>query len=102
MEQQLETVGQRIVYARLVHPGGRLTQVELARRASVSQKSLSLLETDETKNPNSDLIVRLAHALYVTTDWLLTGSESCLPPTTLDRSTGLDCSIERREPASPE
>lgn len=50
-----------------------LTQSELAVLAKVKQASLSELETGESKRPRGDTLVRIAKALDVDPDWLITG-----------------------------
>ena len=68
----LRTLGQRIVAARLAHPE-RLSQLELARRLNISQKSLSSIERGATVDPRSSIVCRLSVELGVTADWLLNG-----------------------------
>jgi transcriptional regulator with XRE-family HTH domain len=53
-----------------------LTQPELAKLAGIQQGSLSELETGETKRPRGDTLVRIAKALQVDPDWLITGTGS--------------------------
>lgn len=53
-----------------------LTQPELAELAKIKQASLSELETGETKRPRGDTLVRIAKALQVDPDWLITGAGS--------------------------
>lgn len=53
-----------------------LTQAELAKLAKIKQASLSELETGETKNPRGDTLVRVAKALQVDPDWVITGAGS--------------------------
>ena len=65
--QQTEMLGQRI--ARLRKEKG-LTQVEVARKAGLSQVLVSDYERGRLR-PNPDTIVKLAQILLVTTDELL-------------------------------
>lgn len=51
-----------------------LTQSELATLARVTQASLSELETGESKHPRGDTLVKIAKALDVDPDWLITGA----------------------------
>ncbi len=49
----------------------RLTQVELAERAGVSQTVISRLESNLNQTVNSDVLKGLAKALGCTTDYLV-------------------------------
>ena len=71
----LRTLGQRIVAARLAHKD-RLSQRELARRIGISQKSLNMIERDETGDPRSSIVRRLSEVLGVSADWLLKGEDA--------------------------
>lgn len=53
-----------------------LTQPELAKLAKIQQGTLSELETGESKNPRGDTLVRIAKALQVDPDWLVSGAGS--------------------------
>jgi transcriptional regulator with XRE-family HTH domain len=51
----------------------KLSQQQLAKAARITQPSLSDLETGETKVVAGDTLIRLARALKVRAEWLMTG-----------------------------
>lgn len=53
-----------------------LTQGELAARAGIKQGTLSELETGVSQRPRGDSLIRIAKALDVDPDWLVTGKGS--------------------------
>jgi transcriptional regulator with XRE-family HTH domain len=61
-------IGDRI---KLLRQKRRLTQVELAERAKVSQTVISRLESNLNQTVNSDVLKGLAKALGCTTDYLV-------------------------------
>jgi transcriptional regulator with XRE-family HTH domain len=66
-----------------------LNQAELAKKAGVSQASVSELETGESRSPWGTNLVRLAQTLKVSPEWLASGKgqmdgyEAPLPPEAL-------------------
>lgn len=50
-----------------------LTQEGLARKANISYHTVIKLENGSILNPKADTILRLAEALYISTDKLLKG-----------------------------
>ena len=52
----------------------RLTQIELAEKAGITQARLSAIETGYTKNPTC--VINIATALCVCPIWLQTGTRS--------------------------
>lgn len=76
-------VGMRVRHARELLG---LTQVQLAKKAGVSQAAISELETGENRSPWGTNLVRIAEALKVGPDWLASGKgqmagyEAPLPP----------------------
>ncbi|WP_144459951.1 helix-turn-helix domain-containing protein [Bacillus pumilus] len=64
-------LGKRITYLR---KQAGLTQVELAKKLNVSRSALSQYELG-TREPNYDLLIKIANFFEVTTDYLLTGKE---------------------------
>jgi transcriptional regulator with XRE-family HTH domain len=64
----MATIGERVKHER---ERRRFSQMELATVAGISQGLLSRLEAGKISAPNSDVIKRLARALWVTTDYLL-------------------------------
>lgn len=71
----LESIGERV--ARLREARG-WSQTELSRQSGVLQSDISRLEAGKTKRASALTVERLARALGMTTDWLLTGE--CEPP----------------------
>ena len=61
-------IGDRI---KLLRQKRRLTQVELAERAKVSQTVISRLESNLNQTVNSDVLKGMAKALGCTTDYLV-------------------------------
>lgn len=51
-----------------------LTQGQLAKAAGVAQASISELESGESQQPRGDTLVRVAKALQVDPDWLVSGA----------------------------
>lgn len=64
------TIGGRIRYLREVR---EMKQVELAVKCGLTQAAISNLETDETRKPSAPTLLRIAAALEVSPDWILTG-----------------------------
>ncbi|WP_144514905.1 helix-turn-helix domain-containing protein [Bacillus pumilus] len=64
-------LGKRITYLR---KQAGLTQVELAKKLNVTRSALSQYELG-TREPNYDLLIKIANFFEVTTDYLLTGKE---------------------------
>lgn len=75
MQPPLNTLGQRVAYARRFRTAGRLTQAQLAHAAGLAANNLGYIERDLTKNPRAYVILRLAKALGVSMEWLLEGTE---------------------------
>src|SRR5262245_2441526 len=69
----LQTLGQRIVAARLAQMPRRMSQRALAKEVGISTKSLNQIETGETIDPKSSIVRRISEVLGVSTDWLLKG-----------------------------
>ena len=69
----LQTLGERIVAARLAQMPRRMSQRALAKEVGISTKSLNQIETGETLDPKSSIVRRISEVLGVTTDWLLKG-----------------------------
>lgn len=53
-----------------------ITQGELAKRALMKQGTISELESGVSQRPRGDSLVRIAKALDVDPDWLITGKGS--------------------------
>ena len=70
----LQTLGQRIVAARLAQTPHRMSQRALAKKIGISTKSLNQIETGETLDPKSSIIRRISEVLSISADWLLKGS----------------------------
>jgi transcriptional regulator with XRE-family HTH domain len=68
----METIGQRIVFARRRKV---MSQAELARAAGVAPVTVTRLENDVNENPRPATIRKLAEALNVSPGWLLYGDE---------------------------
>lgn len=84
----LTTVGKRIRYAR--QDLRKLKQKELASAAGIKQPSLSELETGETKEITGAVLVALAKALRVRSEWLMTGEQPIEGGTTEDEQELLE------------
>jgi transcriptional regulator with XRE-family HTH domain len=69
----LQTLGQRIVAARLAQTPRRMSQRALATKVGISTKSLNQIETGETLDPKSSIVRRISEILGVSADWLLKG-----------------------------
>jgi len=65
----MKTIAERLVHAR---EAAGLSQPQLAKKAGVSQGSISHIETGLRKNPRH--LLSLAKALGITPDWLMNGS----------------------------
>lgn len=76
-------VGMRVRHVRELQG---MTQVQLAKKAGVSQAAISELETGANRSPWGTNLIRIAQALKVSPDWLATGKgsmdaqEEPLPP----------------------
>jgi transcriptional regulator with XRE-family HTH domain len=70
MEEKLRTPGGRIRYARMLR---KLTQPQLAKAASITQPSLSLIETGDTKEISGPVLVALCRALDIRPQWVISG-----------------------------
>ena len=57
-----------------------LTQDDLAKILGVTPQHISAIENDK-RLPSLDFLVKLARALKVTTDYLLSGEEAIVTPT---------------------
>ena len=55
------------------------TQKELGTHAGIHSNTVARLERDEIPKPSGDLIVKLAKALEVSTDYLLLGQSEDAP-----------------------
>lgn len=66
-------IGLRIKQARLARKP-KMTQQQLAAAVDVSRPAVTQWETSETKTLEGENLVRVAHALGVTTEWLLYGT----------------------------
>ena len=64
----LGTVGERIADLRSVKGWN---QKELAKRMELAPSQLSRIESGETKNISSDILVKLAKVFHVSTDYIL-------------------------------
>lgn len=63
-------VGKRV---QAIRKAKGLGQGELARKAGIKQSTLSDLERGDSKNPRGDSLVKIANALHVSQEWLITG-----------------------------
>lgn len=79
-------VGMRVRHVRELRG---LTQVQLAKKAGVSQAAISELETGENRSPWGTNLVKIAQVLKVSPEWLASGKgqmdgyEAPLPPEAL-------------------
>lgn len=73
----METTGQRI---RATREKKGISQVALARAVGIKPPSLSEIERGETKRPSGEVLVKIAHSLGVTPDYLLTGKIGAASP----------------------
>jgi len=64
---------------RAMRKAAGLTQVELAKRANITQGAISDLERGESKASHSDTLVALAKVLECNPEWLSTGRGSPVP-----------------------
>ena len=71
------TMGERVQQLREVR---KLTQMELAEKARISQPVISMLESNLRENVKSDVLKRLAQVLGCTTDYLVGMHEDPTPP----------------------
>jgi transcriptional regulator with XRE-family HTH domain len=62
------TIGERILLERRRHGHSQST---LGKLAGVGQRSISKIETGQSRSLDSPTVARLARALHVTTDYLL-------------------------------
>lgn len=67
-EDEKETIASRVKELR---KGRQWNQAQLAEKVGVARSQITRLESGETQNVNSDLIVKLARVFGVTTDYLL-------------------------------
>ncbi len=67
-----DSIGKRIKTTRKNH---KMTQVQLADKAFISESYLALIELDK-RHPSTDVIIRLAEVLNVSSDYLLLGDIS--------------------------
>lgn len=67
-EDEKETIASRVKELR---KGRQWNQAQLAKQVGVARSQITRLESGETQNVNSDLIIKLAHVFGVTTDYLL-------------------------------
>lgn len=75
--ESLQSFGLRLRYAR--EELRKLKQTPLAKLASITQPSLSDLETGATKEVSGPVLIALAKALKVRPEWLITGDEPIEP-----------------------
>ena len=66
--EQQETIGQKIKKWRTE---GGLTQEGLSRKANISYTTFVKIETDVVKNPSVETIKKIAQALEITIDELI-------------------------------
>lgn len=83
-----ETIGARI---RRIRDQRGLTQENLSEIADVNRVTLAKYETDKVK-PGSVVLTRLAHALGVSTDYLL-GREEPAAPTLDEQLSDIDFAL---------
>lgn len=71
------TIGERLRQAR---KKAGITQSELARRAKVTPSAISQIESGLSKKPDAINLLKIARALDVTPDWLITGKDVAPAP----------------------
>ena len=76
----------------------KMTQVQLAKSAGVSQATISDYERDITKNHRADELMRIAAALGTTPEYLLDGTG---PESLRDASSDLEALVESFNKLSP-
>ena len=64
-----DSIGKRI---KAIRKKKKLTQIQLAEKAYISESYIALIELDK-RNPSTDVIIRLAEILGVSSDYLLFG-----------------------------
>ena len=65
----MDSIGSRIRNAR---KQAGLTQAQLAERAFISESYMALIELDK-RNPSTDVVIRIAEILQVSSDHLMFG-----------------------------
>lgn len=89
------TLGSRI---KNIRKQMKITQQQLAKRAGVSQATVSDYENDVTKNHRADELMRIAAALETTPEYLLEG----IGPESIKNATSdLDALVESFNKLSP-
>lgn len=73
----METFGQRVREVRVRYGW---TQKELALASGLTQSAIGNYESGQRTEPTSAALIRLAHALKVTPEWLRQGKESAKKP----------------------
>jgi len=99
-KRQPRTIGERVRYFREEQG---LTMDQLAAKAGMGQSALSLIESGQRPNPRPDSIVKIAKALYVTTDQLLgvdpstqtSAPDSEVQPFPLERGEAVEKELDR-------
>lgn len=81
-DESTATIGSRVARLRKMKKWG---QSELAKKLGEARSQITRLESGETKNVNSDLIVKLAKIFGVSTDYLL-----CVTDHTTARYTNVE------------
>lgn len=66
----------------------------IANRIGISAQALSLIENDKTKNPNLDIIKKLALEFNVTTDYLIFGNNKKQKEIILEIPSDYDINIK--------
>ena len=64
-----DSIGKRV---KAIRKKKKLTQIQLAEKAYISESYIALIELDK-RNPSTDVIIRLAEILGVSSDYLLFG-----------------------------
>lgn len=62
-----DSIGKRIKATRKKR---KMTQIQLAEKAFISESYMALIELDK-RNPSTDVVIRLAEVLNVSSDYLL-------------------------------
>ena len=65
-----KTLADRVAYARGL---SGLSQRALSARADLDPSHVRLIEEGKRETPQGETLVKIAHALGVATDWLITG-----------------------------